>query len=313
MTRRQPSGHQHPTTIGDLIALGEHQFDDAGIQYGQGTLNAWDEARWLALAALDLPLDSPIDIESKPVTQTQCDSVLEFFRKRIQTRMPAAYITGTAWLKGYAFHVDPRVIIPRSFIAELILDHFTPWVRDTSAVHNILDLCTGSGCLAIMAADHFPNARVTATDISDDALAVAHENVVAYGLEKRVHIVKSDVFSGLEENSRFDLIISNPPYVPESKRQTLPPEFRNEPEMALIAADHGMAIVRNILAHAAEYLGPQGILAVEIGHEREACEALLAHEFPGLHPVWIETDEQSDNVFMLTKTALTQHTWRPTP
>ena len=306
--------------IRDLIALGEQRFHDAQLEFGQGTLNAWDESRWLTLAALGLAVDSPQDIESQPVTEAEQRQVRLFFDRRVQGREPAAYITGTAWLKGYSFRVDPRVIIPRSFLAELILDGFYPWIEDPLAVTQVLDLCTGSGCLAIMAADVFPNATVTAVDISVDALAVAKANVADYGLQNRVGLIRSDLFNALAANlgssqssPRFDLILSNPPYVPESRLKSLPAEFLHEPQQALIAPDHGMALVRQILAQAAQWLTPQGILAVEVGHERAACEALCDAEFSGMPLLWIETEEQSDNVFLVDAPTLINHPWRPRP
>jgi ribosomal protein L3 glutamine methyltransferase len=301
--------------IGDLIALGEARFTKAGIGYGQGTLNAWDESRWLTLIALDYSVDSPEAIESTEVSQDEIDHVTSVFDRRIATRMPAAYLIGEAWLKGYPFRVDPRVIIPRSFIAELLIDHCQPWIADPLRVNHILDLCTGSGCLAIIAADQFPNAKVVASDISPSALEVARLNLEDYELTGQVTLMKSDVFDSIptEWSKRFDLIISNPPYVPMEKRSSLPMEFEYEPEIALMADDHGMAIIRRILQSAPQYLSEDGMLIVEVGNERAACDALLEKEFPGLHALWIETDEQSDNVFLLTASQLQQHPWRPTP
>lgn len=296
--------------IGELIAQGESRFQAAGLAFGQGTLNAWDESRWLVLAGLGLPIDSPQEIESTSLSDDQVRHVQDLLDRRITNRLPAAYLTGEAWLKGYPFRVDSRVIIPRSFIAELLLDHCQPWIQNPLAVRSILDLCTGSGCLAIIAADQFPNAHVLASDLSADALQVAALNVEDYELTDQITLIQSDVFQKIPDQ-RFDLIISNPPYVPPSKRETLPKEFQHEPDMALIANDHGMAIVREILKTAGDYLATDGVIFIEIGHERAACEALLDKEFPGLHALWIETDEQSDNVFMLTAQQLQQHPWRP--
>lgn len=297
--------------IGDLIAEGETQFIAAALAFGQGTNTAWDEARWLTLAALDLPVDSPIEIESEPCNAQQIETVQNFFSRRIQERLPAAYLTGEAWLKGYAFSVDSRVIIPRSFIAELIMNHFQPWRPSNQPIDACLDLCTGSGCLAIMMADQFPLATVTATDISRDALDVAQMNSKSYGFEKRIQWLNSDVFESLTPRHQFDIIISNPPYVPERKNLDLPPEFHHEPKIALIAEDDGMAIVRRILAKADQFLAPQGLLLIEIGHERRALEQLIQQEFSGLPVTWIQTEEQSDNVFVVSKESLNQHPWRP--
>lgn len=297
--------------ISQLIEQGESRFKIASLAFGQGTLTAWDEARWLTLAALGLPVDSPLEIESTELSAAQVQHVQEIFDRRISSRLPAAYLTGEAWLKGYPFRVDSRVIIPRSFIAELLLDHCQPWIPDPLAVRKILDLCTGSGCLAIIAADQFPNAHVTASDLSADALQVAALNVQDYELTNQITLIQSDVFANIPDQ-RFDLIISNPPYVPPTKRDTLPKEFQHEPDMALIADDHGMAIVRKILKQAASYLSKDGVILIEVGHEREACDALLDREFPGLHALWIETNEQSDNVFLLSAHQLQQYPWRPT-
>lgn len=308
------SGTSGFITLGDLIAEGEQAFESKAIAFGQGTLNAWDEARWLALAALNLAVDSPKEIESRRLNPAEVKTVREIFARRSQERLPAAYLTGKAWLKGYSFRVDPRVIIPRSFIAELLVNDFSPWISNPDKVHNVLDLCTGSGCLAIIAADHFKNAKVIATDISDDALAVAQLNVDDHHKRSHIQLMHSDVFDALKSMAHrpeFDLIISNPPYVPNTKRSTLPPEFCREPPLALFAEDAGIAIVRRILAQAAEFLKPDGVLAIEIGHEKKTVQALLAREFSSLKPHWVRTAEQFDNVFVVSRHTLVKHPWRP--
>lgn len=291
-------------TLGELITQGATQFRSGRIRFGQGTLHARDEARWLALAALKLPVDSADEIEAQPLTPRQIACVQKLFDRRVQERLPAAYITGTAWLKGYAFKVDQRVIIPRSFIAELILERFYPWIQKPSCVKRILDLCTGSGCLAIIAADCFPKATVVAADLSRDALKVAAINVRRHGLADRITLAQGDLFDALKAGHRdthksFDLILCNPPYVPHTKRKGLPKEFLHEPEMALMADDKGMALVQRVICEAGRFLTPKGLLVMEIGHERKACDAMMARDFPGVAPLWIETAEQSDNVFML--------------
>ena len=295
-----------------MIAHAEVRLINANLEYGQGTTNAWDEARWLALATLDLPVDSDKEIETLVLTseqQTQIDSVIN---RRIQTREPAAYITGIAWLKGYPFRVDSRVIIPRSFIAELILDHLQPWCRDPNAIHRALDLCTGSGCLAIMIADQFPQSRVVASDLSQDALAVARTNCDDYEVTDQITLIQSDLLNDIPMTlGPFDLIVSNPPYVPYAKASAMPAEFQHEPALALYAADDGVALVRRILRDAPGFLSAQGLLVVEVGHERDACESLCHREFSGLPVTWIETEEQSDNVFCVTKDLLDQYPWRP--
>lgn len=295
-----------------MIAHAEARLIDANLEYGQGTTNAWDEARWLALAALDLPVDSDEDIETLVLTSEQQRQIESVISRRIQTREPAAYITGIAWLKGYPFRVDPRVIIPRSFIAELILDHFQPWCRDPDTIHRALDLCTGSGCLAIMIADQFPQSRVVASDLSRSALAVAQTNCEDYEVTDQIMLVQSDLFNDIPVTlGPFDLIVSNPPYVPQEKASKMPAEFQHEPALALYAADDGMALVRRILRDAPRFLSAHGLLVVEVGHERDACESLCHREFSGLPLTWIETEEQSDNVFCVTKDLLDQYPWRP--
>lgn len=291
-------------TLGELIDAGAKRFAQAGIALGQGTLEFRDEARWLALAALGLPVDSPASIERTVLSSTQAETIESFFKKRIDERVPAAYITGTAWLKGYAFHVDSRVIIPRSFIAELLLEKLAPFIQKPESVGSVLDLCTGSGCLAIIAADQFRNAHVLAADLSPEALAVAARNVSLHKMQARISLIESDVDAAIDASRTFDLIICNPPYVPKRKAAAMPQEFRKEPEMALYAEDQGMAIVRKVIAGAAARLNPKGLLVIEIGHEFEACQAMLAKCFSGVVPTWIESREQIDNVFILRREEL---------
>lgn len=290
--------------LGELIDAGAERFAQADIALGQGTLAFRDEARWLALAALDLPVDSPASIELRALSSTQAKAIESFFNKRIHERVPAAYITGTAWLKGYAFHVDSRVIIPRSFIAELLLEKLAPFVQRPEKVCSVLDLCTGSGCLAIIAADQFRNAQVLAADLSAQALAVAAINVSLHKMQARIERIESDVYAAIDASRTFDLIICNPPYVPKRKAAAMPQEFRKEPAMALYADDQGMAIVRKVIAGAAERLNPKGLLVMEVGHEFGACQAMLAECFPGVIPTWIESREQIDNVFVLSREEL---------
>lgn len=301
-------------TIGELIAQGEERFINAGLHFGQGTTNAWDEARWLVLSALGLPIDSDAHVEGEAVSAADAPRVEAFFTRRL-AREPAAYITGVAWLKGYDFEVSPQVIIPRSFIAELLIGGLTPWIADRLGVYRILDLCTGSGCLAIIAADQFANAQVIATDISAPALQVAEKNVKRHGLSTRIRLLQSDMWADLsaQTDGPFDLIICNPPYVPTERKAHLPREFDCEPAGALYASLDGMEFVREVLARASDYLLPEGLLVVEIGGQQEACERLLNAEFPGLAPVYVESDEQSGNVFIIDRHALCQYPWRPRP
>lgn len=297
--------------LDDLIHLGAQQLERAHVALGQGTLDTFSEARWLALECLGMPIDSPPRALQRKLSATEVAAIRSMFARRIDERLPAAYITGRAWLKGYAFRVDPRVIIPRSFIAELLLRRFTPWISDPDRVTSVLDVCTGSGCLAVITADCFAHAHVTATDLSSDALDVARMNVADAGMNERITLLQGDVLDALPPDCRFDLIISNPPYVPARKRRGLPPEFRAEPDMALIAADEGMAVVRRLLAQAAGIMNPGAVLAIEIGREKRACERMLRLEFPGLVPEWVRTDEQRDNVFVVRREALINHPWRP--
>jgi ribosomal protein L3 glutamine methyltransferase len=300
-------------TLGELINAGATRFANAQLALGQGTLDYRDEARWLALAAIDLAIDSPDSVEHTALNAGQAAAIEAFFTRRLHERIPAAYITGTAWLKGYAFHVDSRVIIPRSFIAELLLEKLFPFVQDASQVFKVLDLCTGSGCLAIIAAHQFPNAQVIASDLSAPALEVASKNIAAHELTQRVQVLQSDLYQALDSNERFDVILCNPPYVPNWKAAAMPQEFCHEPEMALYADEDGMALVREVIAGAARRLEPQGVLVVEIGHEFEACNALFERYFPGVVPTWIESGEQIDNVFIVSRNELLNATRSPRP
>ena len=299
-------------TLGECIARGEAQFLQSDVHFGQGTLTAWDEARWLVLAALELPVDSPIEVEQRPLTEPQVAAVNALLARRIRERQPAAYLTRTAWLKGYSFYVDERVIIPRSFIAELIIDRFQQWWGSAARITRVLDVCTGSGCLAILSAERFPQAEIVASDLSAEALEVAAINVAQYGLTDRIRLVHSDVLSAIPQQP-FDLIVSNPPYVPAHKRAGLPPEFRCEPDMALIAPDAGMAVVRQLLRDAPRFLGNEGLLVIEIGHEKKACQRLLKQEFGAMPVQWVRTAEQQDNVFVVSQSVLRRHPWRPAP
>ncbi|NBW00467.1 MAG: 50S ribosomal protein L3 N(5)-glutamine methyltransferase [Betaproteobacteria bacterium] len=300
-------------TLGELIEIGAQQMHQARVQFGQGTLSAWDEARWLTLAILNYPVDSPENIHEQLLSATQISLVQAALDRRIRQRVPTAYITGMAWLKGYGFAVDPRVIIPRSFIAELLVQRLATLPISSETPSRILDMCTGSGCLAIIAADIYRQASIDAADLSAEALAVAQANVDRYGMADRIRLVQSDVFSALTPNrwGPYELILANPPYVPAAKERRLPDEFRAEPRMALIAEDRGMAIVRRLLSEAAHFLAPGGLLIIEIGHERRSTEALLRREFPGLKAQWIRTQEQFDNVFVIRQEQLIQHPWSP--
>ena len=286
-------------TLRDWLRYAVTRFGEAGLAFGHGTTNAYDEAAYLLLHILHLPLDRLEPFLDARLTQPERVRVAELMERRIDQRVPAAYLTHEAWLGDFRFYVDQRVIIPRSFIAELLPDGLAPYVGEADEVRAILDLCTGSGCLAILLAHAYPGAEIDAVDISSDALAVAQRNVSDYGLADRINLIRSDMFANLSEKT-YDLIISNPPYVTALAMATLPPEYRHEPALALAAGEDGLDAVRTILKEAPRFLEPGGILVVEVGHNRAAVE--LA--FPRLPFVWLETEGSSEGVFLLTREEL---------
>jgi ribosomal protein L3 glutamine methyltransferase len=281
-------------TIRDFLRYAVSRFKAAGLFFGHGSDNAWDEAVYLTLHTLNLPLDrlEPF-LDARLLTQER-DALLEIYRRRCEDRLPAAYLTNEAWLAGHRFYVDERVIVPRSFIAELLDEQLAPWVGDPWAIESALDLCTGSGCLAILAALAFPEARVDAVDLSPEAIAVAQRNVETYDLGERIEIIRSDAFSKLQER-RYDLIISNPPYVNADSVAALPPEYLHEPVMALGSGKDGLDFTRIILREARQHLNPEGLLVVEIGHNREELEAA----YPDLPFTWLDTAAGNEFVFLL--------------
>lgn len=287
------------STLRDLLRYAVSRFNDAGLFFGHGSNNAFDEAAYLLLSTLKLPLDKLDPFLDARLLPEEVAGVLRVIDQRATERLPAAYITREAWLGDYRFYVDERVIVPRSFIAELIPDYFSPWVAVADEVTDILDLCTGSGCLPIMLADTFNNAHVDAIDISSDALVVAQRNVSDYGLQDRITLIESDLYARLPEK-KYDIIVSNPPYVNSESMTKLPREYMREPQLALAGGVDGMDLVRTIVAGAAERLKPQGILVVEIGNEREHAEAAFA----GLELTWLSTSAGDDMVFLLTKEQL---------
>ena len=286
----------HPfVTVRDLLRYAVSHFNAAKLFFGHGSANAVDEAAYLILHTLHLPLDNlELYLEAK-LLPTEIAAVINVIERRTNDRVPAAYITNQAWLGTYEFYVDERVIVPRSFIAELIPSHFSPWVTDPDDVTDILELCTGSGCLPIMLADAFPNAHVHTADISADALAVAKRNVDTYQLQDRITLHQSDLYT-IVPNKKYQLIISNPPYVNSASMGKLPPEYLHEPQIALGGGTDGMDLVRTIIAGAKERLTPDGILMVEIGNERAYAEAA----FPELEFTWVSTSAGDDMVFLLT-------------
>mgnify|MGYP001428776667 FL=1 len=281
-------------TIRDFLRYAVSRFKAAGLFFGHGSDNAWDEAVYLTLHTLNLPLDrlEPF-LDARLLTQER-DALLEIYRRRCEDRLPAAYLTNEAWLAGHRFYVDERVIVPRSFIAELLDEQLAPWVGDPWAIESALDLCTGSGCLAILAALAFPEARVDAVDLSPEAIAVAQRNVETYDLGERIEIIRSDAFSKLQER-RYDLIISNPPYVNADSVAARPPEYLHEPAMALGSGKDGLDFTRIILRDARKHLNPHGLLVVEIGHNREELEAA----YPDLPFTWLDTAAGNEFVFLL--------------
>ncbi|WP_175625692.1 MULTISPECIES: 50S ribosomal protein L3 N(5)-glutamine methyltransferase [Oxalobacteraceae] len=290
-----PTKPNELTTIRDLLRYAVTRFNTAKLFFGHGSTNALDEAAYLILHTLKLPLDKLDPFFDARLLQEEVDAVLRVIEQRADERLPAAYITNEGWLGGYRFYVDERVIVPRSFIAELIPEQFSPWVSNPDKVNNILELCTGSGCLPIMLADAFPNAHVDAVDISTDALEVAKRNVAEYELEHRINLIESDLYANVPEY-KFDLIITNPPYVNSGSMGKLPPEYLREPQIALAGGTDGMDLVRKIVAGAGQRLTPNGLLMVEIGNEREFAEAA----FPELNLTWLTTSAGDDMVFLIT-------------
>jgi ribosomal protein L3 glutamine methyltransferase len=281
-------------TVRDWIRHAVSQFGAAGLAFGHGSADAFDEACHLVLHTLHLPrdrLEPFLDARLLPDERTQLAQVLA---RRVDERIPAAYLTHEAWLGEFRFYVDPRVIVPRSFIAGLIPDALQPFVGDPERVAAVLDLCTGSGCLAILLAHAYPHAEVDAADISPDALAVAQRNVSDYELDGRINLVRSDLFGNLPEK-HYDLVVCNPPYVTTAAMDRLPPEYRHEPPLSLAGGDDGMDAVRVILAQAPRCLAPNGVLVVEIGHNRPFAEAA----FPRLTFVWLATQGAEDAVFLI--------------
>lgn len=284
------------STLRDLMRFAVSRFTEADLFFGHGTDNAWDEAAYLLLHTLHLPIDRLDPFMDARLTSDERATALKVIARRISARVPAAYLTNEAWLGDCCFYVDERVIVPRSHIAELLREQLSPWVDDPWAVGKVLDLCTGSGCLAILAAHAFPEATVDAVDLSPDALAVARRNVNDYDLGARLQLIQSDAFAGLEGKT-YDVIISNPPYVNAESMATLPEEYRREPELALASGEDGLDFVRIILREASQYLNPEGVLIVEIGNNRDALEMA----FPETTFTWLDTTAGDQFVFMLRR------------
>ena len=283
-------------TIRDWMRWAVSRFNEAELFFGHGTENAWDEAAWLILASLHLPRNSLEPWLDARLSRAERLDLLNVLQQRIARRLPAAYLVQEAWLGEFRFYVDERVIVPRSYFAELLEDGFSPWIDNPEEVVSALDLCTGSGCLAILMAHSFPNAEVDAIDISPDALAVAQRNISDYDLGDQVHAIKSDLFAAVK-SKRYDIILSNPPYVTTEAMAALPAEYRHEPALALAAGEDGLDVVRRILAQAKRHLNPGGIIAIEVGHNRELVEAA----FPQLAAVWLDTETAAGKVFLVNR------------
>jgi ribosomal protein L3 glutamine methyltransferase len=287
------------STLRDLLRFAVSRYNEARLFFGHGTDNAWDEAAYLLLHSLHLPLDRLEPFLDAKLTSAERAGVLHLIERRVKERLPVAYLTNEAWLGEFSFYVDERVIVPRSFIAELLREQLAPWIEDPDGVADVVDLCTGSACLAILAAHAFPAASIDAVDLSSDALAVARRNVADYDLAARIRLVEGNLFARLK-NRRYDLIIANPPYVNAAAMATLPAEYRREPELALASGDDGLDLTRAILAGARRHLKPRGLLVVEIGHNREALEAA----FPETPFTWLDTTAGDQYVFLLHREEL---------
>lgn len=287
-------------TVRDWLRFAVSAFNEAELFFGHGSNSAYDEAVYLILHTLHLPLDTLEPFLDAKLTYSENAALQDILKRRVEQRIPAAYLTHEAFLGEFSFYVDERVIVPRSFIAELLRESLFPWVAEPQETSAVLDLCTGSGCLAILAAHAFPNALVDAVDLSADALQVAQRNVDDYGLNDRVHLVQSDLFKSLK-GRQYDIIISNPPYVDAPSVAALPAEYLHEPELALGSGDDGLDATRTILKEAAKHLTEHGILIVEIGHNRDALEAA----FPDLPFTWLDVSAGDQFVFLLHKNDLT--------
>ena len=295
----------HGDTVGALVASGAARLTQAGVAFGHGTANAQDEAAWLVLWRLGLPLDSVLDegaegsVANRPVTPAHQALVATLFEERIATRKPAAYLTREAWLQGVPFYVDERAIVPRSFIAELLADgSIDDWLSDQT--RHVLDLCTGNGSLAVLAAMAWPEIRIDAADISEDALAVARINVDRHGLQDRIRLLHSDGLAACP--GPYDLILCNPPYVNAQSMAQLPPEYRAEPTLALAGGSDGMDFIRRLLREAPAVMSEDAVLVLEIGNERAHFEAA----FPQLPVFWLDTSAGCDQVLLIERAALSR-------
>lgn len=287
-------------TIRDWLRYTVSQFEASDIFFGHGTDNSYDEAVWLIMSGLHLPHEMLDNFLDAVTTYDERKHLAYLIEQRITKHTPTAYLLREAWLQGFKFYVDERVIVPRSFIAELLEEGLSPWIETPEMVESAADICTGSGCLGILLAHAFPNSTVDIIDISTDAIAVSNINIKNYGLEAQVTAIQSDMFAALK-GKRYDLIISNPPYVDASAMSSLPAEYRNEPQLALGSGTAGLDHTHTILKEAHQYLNENGILIVEIGHNRD----VLLDAYPDIAFTWLEVEAGNEFVFMLAKEQLT--------
>jgi len=280
-------------TIRDVLRYAVTRMNEGGVFFGHGQGDAVDEALFLVLRSLQLPIERADLFLDAFLTHAEINSLIQMIDQRVRKRVPAAYVLREAWLQGYRFYIDERAIVPRSFLAELLKDALTPWVQKPEAVADVLDMCAGSGCLAIIAADVFPAAQVDAVDVSPDALAVAKRNIADYQMSTRVHAVQSDLYGDLP-SKRYDIILCNPPYVTDESMAALPREYQQEPKLALAGGADGMAIVRRVVRAARGYLKRGGLLFVEVGGGRAAAEQTLKD----VPLTWLATSDGDDTVFM---------------
>ncbi len=292
-----------PQTIGDWLEWAVRAYTRKKIALGQVADNAHDEALYLLLRTLDLPLESPSSVLRRKPTPEQAARLAEVFRRRLDEHVPAAYLTREAFLGGHRFYVDERVIIPRSYFVELLPEQVPQWLPTNKPVKRVVDVCTGSGCLAVLLAHQFPEAKVDAIELSPAAAAVARFNIAEHGLAKRITLHHSDVFDAVKP-VKYDVILSNPPYVPTREMRDLPEEFRQEPAMALDGGRDGLDIVRKLLRQARERLQLHGIVTLEVGQARPALDAA----FPELEPHWLHTQDGEDCVCVITAARL--RAWR---
>ena len=289
------------SSIQDFIRWGASRFNEAGLHFGHGTDNALDEAAWLVLYALSMPADLPEAYYRSRLTSIEKEAVMRLLDERIQSRKPAAYLTGEAWFCGLSFKINESVLVPRSPIAELIQDSFSPWL-DGVEVARVLDLCSGSGCIGIACAYAFPDAQVDLSDISSNAVDVAKENIHQHDMLGRVSAIESDLFAKIPDNT-YDLIVTNPPYVGSKELAALPDEYHQEPALGLAAGEEGLDVVRRILAGAGRYLTSEGLLIVEVGNSQIAVEKT----WPEVPFTWLDFDNGGHGVFLLTAAELQSH------